>query len=202
MSISLVVTERKGAAADAVPAVVYGPKQPNVAIAVDRAVFGKLFKEAGESTIITLEGLEAPIEVLVHEVTFHPTKNQITHIDFYAIERGKDMTVDVPLNFIGESPVEKVGGMVNKVLHEVEVTCRPSKLPSHIDVDLSALANIDDRITVADIKALEGVTINTDTEEVVAIAAEAGANGGDEEPTDVDMDAIKVEKKGKEETEE
>jgi len=202
MTVSLVVSTRQEAdKANTIPAVVYGPKQPNVAIAIDRAVFGKVFKEAGESTIITLEGLETPIEVLVHEVTFHPTKNQVTHVDFYAIERGKDITVDVALNFIGEAPAEKLGGMVNKVLHEVEVTCRPSKLPAQIDIDLSILANIDDRITVGDIKSPEGVTINTEAEEVVAIVAEAGASGGDEEDTVVDMDAIEVEKKGKEETE-
>ena len=188
-----------------IPAVVYGPKQPSVPVMVGRTDFEKLFKQAGESTIISLEGLDEPIEVLVHDVSFSPTKGGVTHVDFYAIERGKEMTTSIGIDFVGESPIEKTGGLVNKILHEVEVTCRPSDLPSHFEVDISTLAEADDRYLVSDIKAPAGVTINTPGEEVIAIATAARVNKEDEEEEagEVDMDAVEVEQKGKgEETEE
>ncbi len=198
MSVSLAVTKRTKAAENNIPAVVYGPKQESISLSVDRNAFTKLFKEVGESTIISLEGLESPIEVLVHELTFHPVKNEITHVDFYAIERGKEITVDVPLEFVGEAPAEKLGNMVSQILYEVEVTCRPSKLPSEIVVDLSVLVEPGQRITVADLKAMEGVTIETAAEEVIAIVSEAREEEPEEEVnTEVDMSAIEVEAKGK-----
>lgn len=181
------------------PAVVYGPKQEPIALALDARAFAKLFAEAGESTIIELEGLKEPVEVLIHEVNFAPTKGGVEHVDFYAIERGKEMETTVPIEFIGESPVEKTGGVITKALYEIDIKCRPSNLPRHIEVDLSILANIDDRITVADLKAPEGVKFDTDPEAVVAIASEVEE---EEESAPADMDAIEVEKKGKgEETE-
>ena len=92
MTVSLQVTTReKGArkklqTEDKLPAVVYGPKQESISLAVNRREFEKVFQEAGESSIVSLEGLDEPIEVLVQAVEFHPTKPEILHIDFYAIE--------------------------------------------------------------------------------------------------------------------
>ncbi|MCA9361253.1 50S ribosomal protein L25 [Candidatus Kaiserbacteria bacterium] len=155
-----------------VPGVVYGPKQEPVAISVSKKVFQKTLEEAGESTIITLEGLDEPIEVLVHDVAFNAEFGGISHVDFYAIERGKELTTDIALHFIGEAPAVKLGGSLTKVLHEVEVTCRPSVLPSHFDVDVSALVDFESIIKVKDLNVPTGVKINTDEEEVIALVVE------------------------------
>jgi len=180
------------------PGVVYGPKQEATPLTVDKKTFEKVLKEAGESTIVQLEGLGGTTEVLIHEVSFDAHKGGVTHVDFYAIERGKELTVDVPLEFIGEAPVEKTGATANKVLHEIEVTCRPSKLPSHIEVDLSVLIDEESVIHVKDLNIPEGVKVENDGEEVVVNVSAAR----EEEPevvAEVDMEAIEVEKKGKEE---
>lgn len=205
MSVTLNVTKRAAdqvADAHTIFGVVYGPKQENITIAMARTVFEKLFKEAGESTIITLAGLDAPIEVLVHDVSFNPTKGGITHVDFYAIERGKEMTTNVPLEFVGTAPVEKSGGMVSKILHEVEVTCRPSNLPSHIDVSLEVLTAVDGKIHVSDLVLPAGVVVTNDPEEVVALATGERDTAEEDEVSEVDMSAIAVEEKGKKETDE
>lgn len=206
MTVTLKVAPRSGSAAEVradkkIPGIVYGPKQEPVTIEVDTHAFEKIMTEAGESTIITLEGLDSQIEVLIHEVAFNAARGGAEHVDFYAIERGKELTTHVALEFIGESPVEKGGAMVNKALHEVEITCRPSNLPSHIDVDVSVITDSDSQITVADIKVPDGVTINTDPETVVANVSEAREEEPEEVPEAVDMDAIEVEQKGKEEAE-
>ena len=184
-------------AEDAIPAVVYGPKQETISLQIKRSDFDKAFKAAGESTIVELTGTDEPIEALIHDVAFHPTKGMIQHVDFYAFERGKDMTTEVPLEFVGTAPIEKTGGMINKVLHELTVTCRPSKLPSEIVVDISGLEKADQQITVADIPALEGVVIENSPEEVILVAQGEREEEPEEVPAEVDMDAVEVEEKGK-----
>lgn len=202
MTLNLNVTKReKTAPAGHIPAVVYGPKQESIALAVEEREFDKVFKEAGESTIINLEGVGEPIEVLIHDLSFNAVRGGVQHVDFYAIERGKELTTNVALEFEGEAPAEKQGGVLTKALHEVEVTCRPSKLPKEIVVDVSVLTDFEASIRVKDLKVEEGVKINNDPEDTVAVVVPVQEEA--EEPAEsVDMDAVKVEKKGKEESEE
>lgn len=182
-----------------IPGVVYGPKQAPLSVTMLRTELEKVVAEAGESTIVNLEGLEAPIEVLIHDVAFNARRGGIEHVDFYAIERGKELTTNVPLQFTGEAPAVKLGGVLTKTLQEVEITCRPSKLPHHLTVDISSLVDFDRQIKVKDIVVPEGVTIDTDGDEVVAVVVEVAdepeAIGG------VDMDSVEVVTKGKTETE-
>jgi len=182
------------------PAVVYGPKEEPQALSLDGRVFNKLFKEAGESTIITLKGLGQDTEVLVHDVAFDPTKGGITHVDFYAIERGKELTTHVPLEYAGEAPAVKLGGTLTKVVYEIEVTCRPSALPKAIEVDVSSLVDFEAQIHVKDLVLPEGVKVENDPEDVVAMV-QAVEEEVEEVPEAVDMDAVEVEEKGKKEDE-
>ena len=176
-----------------IPAVVYGPKEPATAITLDRIQFEKIFKQAGESSIITPPGLNGAKEVLVHDVAFDPTVGGIMHVDFYAIEAGKEITVDVPLVFVGEAPALKLGGTLTKVLHEVAVTCAPSALPKEIDV--SSLDDFEKQIHVKDLVLPKGVKAENDPEDVVALVQAVKEES--EEVAAIDMSAIEVEKKGK-----
>ena len=184
----------------AIPAVVYGPKQEPVSILVDKVTFEKVLKDAGESTVITLNGLDEALEVLVHDVSFNPGKGGVEHVDFYAIEKGKEITVHVPLEFEGEAPAVKQGGSLTKVLHEIEITCKPSALPQHITVDVSSLDDFEKQIHVKDLVIPAGVTVHNDGEEVVALVQEVEEEP--EESAPVDMEAIEVEAKGKTEEKE
>jgi large subunit ribosomal protein L25 len=170
-------------------------------VSVPKAVLEKTVHEAGESTIIVLEGIGAPVEVLIHDVAFNARKGGIEHVDFYAIEAGKEITVDVPLEFVGEAPAVKLGGSLTKVLHEVEVTCAPKDLPQHIDVDVSVLVDFDSQIHVRDLVLPKGVKVENDADDVVALVQEVEEDTSDE-PAAIDMAAVAVEKKGKTETEE
>jgi large subunit ribosomal protein L25 len=155
-----------------IPGIVYGPKQEPISISINKVVFEKLLSDAGESTVINLVGLGDEIEVLIHDVSFNPAKGGTEHVDFYAIERGKEITVDVPLEFTGEAPAVKKGGSLTKVLHEVEVTCRPSALPQFIEVDVSVLDDFEKQIQVKDLIIPTGVTIGNAEDEVVALVQE------------------------------
>ncbi len=180
---------------ESIPAVIYGPKQVPVAVTIGRKEFEKMFKTAGESTVISLTGLESPISTLVKDVNFAPIKGGIVHVDFYALEKGKEVETHVPLHFIGEAPAVKLGAIVNKVLHEVMVICQPTDLPSHIDVDLSVLVDVESRLTIADIKCPKGVKIEADLSDTVALV-EVIEEEKEPEPV-VDIADIPVEQKGK-----
>jgi len=177
------------------PAVMYGPKEASTLLTVDRVAFEKLFKQAGESSVIVLEGLDSSKEVLVHDVAFDALRGGITHVDFYALEAGKEITVDVPLTFVGEAPALKLGGNLTKVLHEVEVTCTPANLPKEIIVDVSVLDDFEKQIHVSDLVVPKGVVIENDVTEVVALVQAVAEEK--EVETVIDMSAIEVEKKGK-----
>lgn len=208
MTITLAVTERdKDTTANTlrangnVPAVVYGPKQEPIAISLEAKAFTKVLNEAGESTVVELSGLKNPVEVLIKDVAFNPLKSEITHVDFYAVEKGKAITTNIKLEFIGEAPVEESkAGTINKVLHEIEVTCKPADLPSHIDVDLSTLETLESKILVKDLKVGKGVEVETDLEDSVVVVSAARISTEDEDEAEagaVDMDSIEVEQKGK-----
>ncbi len=134
-----------------IPAVFYGPQEESQSIIIDAKEFNKVWSVAGESTIIVLKGVGDDKEALIKDVQWHPLTDEVLHVDFYIIERGKLLTVTVPLEFVGVAPAEKLGGNVNKTLHELEIEVRPSEIPQHIDVDLSMLTDMDSVITVGDL---------------------------------------------------
>lgn len=185
----------------ALPAVVYGPKQEAISITVPLLEFEALLRHGGESALIELQGLEKPMQVLVHDIDRDPVTHTPRHADFYAVVKGAKVTVSVSLSFIGESPAVKAGANLVKVLHEVEIESDPSNLPSELEVDISVLATMGDQIVVSDLKAPAGVEILTGGEEVVALV-QAVEEESEEDTAAPDMDAIEVEKKGKGEDDE
>jgi len=184
-----------------IKAVVYGPKYPSTSITVDAKEFTKLFKAAGESSVITLTGLDADQDVLIHEVQSNVVKGTIIHADLYAVQKGQKITVHVPLVFTGVSAAVKQGANLVKVLHEVEVEAEAKNLPHEITIDISSLVNMDDQITVSDIKPMTGVEILSNGDDVIAIAAKPVEEA--EEPAVLDMSAIEIsDQKGKKDDEE
>lgn len=180
------------------PGVVYGPKVPATAITLDGADFARILRNEGESTVIDLEGLEKPLQVLIHEIDMDPVKHTPRHVDFYAIEKGAKVEVSVPLSFVGESFAVKTGANLVKVLHEVEIEAGATDIPHEIEVDISALKEVGDQIHAKDLTLPKGVSLITPDEEVVALA-QAVEEDIESESGSIDMSAIAVEKKGKEE---
>ncbi len=184
--------------AGSLPAVVYGAHQVATAIVVDARAFGKALASAGESTIVSLEGLGASLPTLIHEVDLDPVTHMPRHVDFYAVTKGEKVEVAVPLEFVGESPAVKAGANLVRVLHELEVEADPMNLPHELTVDVSVLAEVGSQIHAADVRLPAGVTLVTEPEEVVALIQEVEEEVA-EEAAPADLSAIEVEGKGKEE---
>ncbi|OHA24340.1 MAG: hypothetical protein A3B11_02155 [Candidatus Taylorbacteria bacterium RIFCSPLOWO2_01_FULL_44_26] len=181
------------------PAVFYGPKQSSTTISVSMTDFKKVWKKAGESSVVNLKGEnDIDLETLIHEVDIHPVSGEPRHADFYVIEKGKKVQVSVPLVFAGVAPaVKEKGGILVKVLREIEIEAAPKDLPHDISVDVSRLAKMSDVIQAKDLALPAGVRIKTNPEDIVASIAEAHEEI-EETPSAIDMSAIEVEAKGKE----
>ncbi|OGG79603.1 hypothetical protein A3A39_02130 [Candidatus Kaiserbacteria bacterium RIFCSPLOWO2_01_FULL_54_13] len=156
----------------AVPAVFYGPKDKATSIAIDALKLEHLWKEAGETTVITLKGVGEDKDTLIHDAQFHPVTGKLLHVDFYVLEKGKKVKIKIPLEFEGQAPAEKAGHIVVKVLHEVEIEVTPQELPRSLSVDLSSLTNVGDHIIVRDIKLPPSATLITHGSEIIASVKE------------------------------
>lgn len=205
MAITLTVEKRDAKAdvnalrkAGKIPAVFYGKKEASTPISVSTLDFTKAYRAAGESTVVILKGEGIEVESLIHDIDLHPVTGKPLHADFYVFEKGKKIKVDVPLDFVGISPaVKDLGGTLVKVLYDIEIEALPKDLPHKIAVDISSLTDFKSVIAAKDIKLPEGVVLAINGDDIVASISEPKAEV-EEVAAPVDLDAIEVEKKGKE----
>lgn len=154
-----------------IPAVIYGPKIKSKKVVVNEKEFLKIFREAGETSLIKLkvEGDKKDHSVLVKDFQFHPVTDRLVHIDFYQPILTEKIEANVPLVFKGEAPaVKEKGGVLVKNINEVEVSALPTDLPSNIEVNIESLKNLDDTLEVGDLDIPEGVRVLRGEDEIVA----------------------------------
>ncbi len=183
------------------PAVLYGPKEDTLPITISIKDFGKVLKEAGESTVITLETPKGKKNAIIHAVQFDPVRSTPIHADFYIIEEGKELEVNVPLEFVGVSvAVKELGGTLVKVVHELPIKGKPADLPHSIEVDISTLTDLDSNISAGAIVLPKGIILTNSVEDIIASISVAKEE--EEETIASDIAEIEVEQKGKKEDEE
>jgi large subunit ribosomal protein L25 len=137
------------------------------------------------------------IQALIHEIDFDPVTDVVRHADFYAIEKGQKVKVNVPVEFVGVAPaVKDLHGTLVKVRHDIEVEAEPINLPQKIEIDISALIDFSSTVTAGSAKLPAGVVLVTGADEVVASVYETKEEV--EVVAPVDLSTIEVEKKGKE----
>ncbi len=154
-----------------IPAVLYGKNVANTNLKVSAKDFLDAYKQAGTSTLIDLDfGDGKPLKAIITDTQRDPVKYNIIHVDFKQINMQEEITADVPLEFIGESPVVKEsGGVVLTNMESVSVKCLPADLPHSLQVDLSKLAVIDSHFAIKDLEISDKVKILNDPEDVIAL---------------------------------
>jgi large subunit ribosomal protein L25 len=152
-----------------VPAVVYGKHLDKpLSIICKKNDFIKLYKEAGYSTAITLEGDGVDQLVLIQDIQLDPVSDFLMHVDFLAVNKNEKVTTEVPLKIIGESVVEKLGlGKIQVLKDFIEVEAFPQDLPHDFTVDISTIQDINDTIFVKDIKVSSKVTVLDEPEQAL-----------------------------------
>ena len=194
---------RKLRASGIIPAVVYGYGAKNTSVKVDEVEFIKTIREVGRNGVIELGVGSKSIKVMVSDYQYDSLKNQITHVDFLAINMKQELTVDVPVVLVGEAVGASEGGVVQQPLFDLQVTTTPDAIPEHIEVDISELA-IGDSYLVGDLDATDKYAIENDKEEaVVTVVPPTEEPAEDAEETAAeDADAAVSEEAEKEEKEE
>ena len=154
-----------------IPSVVYGPGIKNLSLYIDYREFEEVFKEAGESSLISLEieGEKKERPVLIYEIQKDPVTDKFLHVDFYQASLKEEVEATVPLVFEGISPaVKDLEGTLIKDITEVEVKALPQNLPHDIKVSIEGLKTFEDHISIKDLIVPKEVKILREPDEIIA----------------------------------
>lgn len=135
------------------PANVSGKHIKSFSVQVLMDEFRKVFADARETGLVGLEVDGVAHPVLVHEIHWDPVYGTPLHADFLEVDLSEKVEATVPVEIVGESPAVKAEeGVLVQQMREVQVEALPTDLPEKIEVDISGLENVDDNVTVSQLK--------------------------------------------------
>ena len=160
---------RKIRAQGMIPGVLYGSGE-NIPLTLQPQELLKILT-SGENTIFRLEidgELGGDRQAIVRDLQRDPLRETLLHADLYRISMDVEITVSVPIVLQGMSrEVSDVGGMINQLLHEIEIQCLPSLIPHELTIDVAHLG-IGEVLHVRDLPVLQGIQVLAASDEVVA----------------------------------
>lgn len=167
-----------------VPAVIYGDKQPPLAISLPyKEVFYKIHGGGFLTTVATIDLDGQKIRVLPKDYQLDPVRDFPMHVDFLRVSKNTEVNVQVPVHFINQeqSPGLKRGGTLNIVRHEVEFHCPADAIPEFITVDLAG-SEIGDSIHISAVELPAGVKpVISDRDFTIATIAGSAAARSEED---------------------
>ena len=161
--------------AGAVPAILYGGTKTETVSLDPKAVLRMIHGHEGTTQLLTLtfegETGNGARLAIIRELQFDPVSDALLHVDLQEVSADRAITVRVAVRPVGEAAgVRDQKGILNLVLHELEVSCLPTAIPQRIDADVSALM-IGNVLTVRELVAPAGVRILNDQGQAVATVA-------------------------------
>jgi large subunit ribosomal protein L25 len=144
-----------------VPAILYGGHRDPRALTLDHnALLHNLDNDAFFSSILTVTVGDKSQPCILKDVQRHPFRNLVLHVDLQRIVEDEEIRVTVPFHFLGEdkAPGVKAGGVVSRVMNELEISCLPKYLPEFIEVDVSGL-ELEANLPLSEVVLPEGVAI-------------------------------------------
>ena len=145
-----------------IPAIIYGGHKDATSISIWHNELKKaLENEAFYSRVLTLELNGEKESVILKDLQRHPYKPLLTHADFQRVNKDEEIFVHVPLHMVNEETapaVKTFGGVVFRLMTQVEIACLPQNLPEFIEIDLHDV-EMDGIVHMSDLKLPEGVRI-------------------------------------------
>ena len=154
-----------------IPVHLYGPSiEPRSLQCAGPHLIQVLSRAGGSSPInVSIEGESGSHIAFAREIQWDPRRDTVLHVDLMAVDVSRPVTAQVAVNFIGDSPgASRGGGSVIQQLQSVEVSALPLDMPAQIEVDLSVMVDPNSVIRAGDLALAPGVTLLTDTEEIVS----------------------------------
>ena len=142
-----------------VPCVLYGIEKDSIKLSVSRREFEKLVSETRSVFVVDYESHKQ--RVIVKDIQYHPVQGDIIHVDLQRVKAGQEISVSLPLKFVGSAPGVKLGGLFQELRADLDISCLPKYMPDELEVNISEL-NIGDTIHVSDL-SFEHLTIKTDS---------------------------------------
>ncbi len=170
-----------------VPAVVYGRGTQNVTLSVEAPELQKALKAPTSLLTLSVDGEER--KVIVKELTTHPVKGWYQHVDFYEVAMDRAVETQAYLQIVGDEERANDGGILNMVLHQLDISCLPGSIPEYVEVDVSGVV-IGDTVHVSDLALPAGVDVLTDEDEVVLTVSDPEAEAFVEEEEEEDVEEM------------
>lgn len=143
-----------------VPGIYYDAKGENIPVKVREVPLAKLYEKVGKAHVFNLkiesEGQTTEKPVFIWQISRHPYKKQITHVDFYGVDLNKPIRVMVPVHVTGKAPGLVFGGVLQTFRDKIELECLPLEIPNAVTVDVSNL-NINDTVHISNVALPQGV---------------------------------------------
>ena len=155
-----------------IPAVIYGHKQAVVPISLSRDDVWGMIKTASHLAELDLGGTTET--VLIRDVQWDHLGKEILHLDFARVSAEESVHTEVKLELKGQAPGVAGGGVLEQLLHEIEVTCPAGAIPDSIKVDISGL-QLEQGIHVRELTLPPGVVAKVDGEQLVVHIVPKGA---------------------------
>ncbi len=171
-----------------VPGVVYGKGMDSVNFKVPSISIAKFLHHSGKVFEVEVAGRGKHL-VSLDNVQWDHMGDKMLHVSFHKISANEKTTVTLPVHFEGEAAGKKEGGIVQHVLHEVEVTGLPGDMPEFITVDISGLA-IHDNFALKDIPCPKGLEWAHDVDSNVVSCHPPKVEVVVEEETDVTAEVV------------
>jgi large subunit ribosomal protein L25 len=165
--------------------VVYGQNKDALSIHVEEKLLTKMLHTGHfMNSVVMIDVGGKPTRTLPKAVDFHPVTSRPIHVDFLRISEHTKVNVAVPMRFDNEeaSPGLKRGGVLNVVVHELEIVCDAASIPGEIHISLDGL-EIGDSIHISNVKLPDGVQPANQEEDftVATIVAPSAMKSEEEE---------------------
>lgn len=142
-----------------VPAVMQERNKESVHLTVDGREMLKVYRAVGTSQTLTLTIGTTKKLALIKELQLVPLRSEVQHVVFQALKQDELVDAVVPIRIVGEIPAENNRLALLHTLETVEVRALPKDLPEALEVSGDKLVEVDDRLTIADIKLPSGVEL-------------------------------------------
>jgi large subunit ribosomal protein L25 len=146
------------------PAILYGHGEDPVSLALASDEVEASLRHGAK--VVDLDGA-ASGKALLQDVQWDVFFHQVLHVDLLRVQAGERVTVDVPIEMRGESPGAANGGVIEQMIHSVEIEVALDVIPEKLHVKINNL-QIGGQLTIKDIIDLpEGATVNMDDDEMI-----------------------------------
>ncbi len=166
-----------------IPAVFYTPKGTTTPVQVAEAPLMKLFETVGRTTVFTLEiedgASKENYPALIWDIEYYPTKKRFQHVDFFGVDLNREITLRVPLAFVGTAKGTKLGGVLETFMESIDLVGKPLNIPDKLMVDITSL-ELAGTMRVADLVMPEGVRPATDASQTILVLRDKAAGDGED----------------------